>query len=43
LATATDPAARRLTRPETPSHDHLNDAEKELLDRCSAFTGGFNL
>jgi len=25
------------------SYDHLDDAEKELLDRCSVFAGGFEL
>jgi hypothetical protein len=25
------------------SHDHLDDAEKTLLERCSAFSGGFDL
>jgi len=25
------------------SYDHLDDAEKELLDRCSVFAGGFDL
>src|SRR5271156_2565101 len=25
------------------SYDHLNDAEKPLLDRCSVFAGGFDL
>jgi tetratricopeptide (TPR) repeat protein len=25
------------------SYDHLDDAEKELLERCSAFAGGFDL
>jgi predicted ATPase/class 3 adenylate cyclase len=25
------------------SYDHLDDAEKDLLERCSVFTGGFDL
>jgi predicted ATPase/class 3 adenylate cyclase len=25
------------------SHDHLDDAERTLLERCSAFSGGFDL
>src|SRR6185437_14551860 len=25
------------------SYDHLDDTEKELLERCSVFTGGFDL
>ena len=25
------------------SYDHLDDAEKTLLDRCSVFASGFNL
>lgn len=25
------------------SYDHLDDAEKVLLDRCSVFAGGFDL
>ena len=25
------------------SYDHLDDAEKTLLERCSVFTGGFDL
>jgi len=40
---------RRLARHHTLRHavawsyDHLDDAEKELLDRCSVFAGGFDL
>src|SRR6476659_9045094 len=25
------------------SYDHLDDAEKDLLERCSVFAGGFDL
>jgi predicted ATPase len=25
------------------SYDHLDDAEKKLLDRCAVFVGGFDL
>ena len=39
-------AARNVTKPchaAAWSYDHLDDAEKALLERCSVFAGGFDL